>query len=119
MNPGRYFMPNMANPMMMSNAYGLTNGARGLGRLIQGVKSFDWGKLLNGAGKTLNVVNQTIPIIKQAKPVVNNVKKMVKIVRALGNETNATHTTNSVNNKDNYVVKEKETDNSNYPNFFI
>lgn len=128
MNPGRYFMPNMAmNQMAFGNNYGLSRGLGSLERIVQSVKSFNWGKLLNGANKTLNVMNQTIPLIRQAKPMVNNVKSMFKIVRAFGSETvikQSTKISNPVDNRHNTLenrtfTNKKEANDDNYPNFFI
>ena len=93
MNPGRYFMPNMAGmgmraaPMMgsvMGNAPVMAAGGRGVGlfgRIGSALRSFNFSGLLSGANKTLNVVNQTIPLIRQAKPMVNNMKSMFKLAK--------------------------------------
>ena len=148
MNPGRYFMPNMAGmgmraaPMMgsvMGNAPVMAAGGRGVGlfgRIGSALRSFNFSGLLSGANKTLNVVNQTIPLIRQAKPMVNNMKSMFKLAKAFGSETvsKRENNNNSVNNSrgnitnsknaidTNKIVAEKSTvkdANNNYPNFFI
>ena len=120
MNPGRYFMPsNPFNQTMLGNPYGIMRNGNIFRRLIDGARSFDWSKLLNGTSKTLNVVNQAIPIVKQAKPMVGNVKSMIKLARAFGSETEKKHSKSIIS--DTHMEKEilkKEADN-NYPNFFI
>ena len=124
MNPGRYFMPNMVmNPMIAGNSYGLSRGIGSFGKIINGIKNFDWSKLLTGANKTLNVMNQTIPLIRQAKPMINNAKSMFKIVRALGSEMKTGNTRSMPKSyslvRDNSITKEEANKNDNYPNFFI
>ena len=125
MNPGRFFMPNMAmNPIMMRNAYGISRNVGIFDRMLQGIRSFNWSRLLNGANKTLNVMNQTIPLIKQAGPMVNNVKSMVKLARAFGSETtknNKFDHSNKRANNDNVIksIQKKEVIDNNYPNFFV
>ena len=117
MNPSRYFMPNMVINPMMQNSYGLSS----LSRMIQGIKSFNWGKLLSGANKTLNVVNQTILLMKQATPMIGNVKKMVKLARAFGNETNYQKNTVTSNKYQNSINNDRHSkpDNNDYPTFFV
>ena len=109
MNYGRYFMPGM-NPYF----YGNPRGIGFIGRAINGIKSFNWKGLLNGANKTLNVVNQTIPLVRQAKPMFNNMRSMIKLAKSFGKET-------SINRyvSDNKTGQKKEVRNDNYPNFFI
>lgn len=125
MNPGRFYMPNVANmgmrmapmngAMMNSGMMGgpMMRGAmssvpRGMGffsRIGNSLKSFNFGGLLSGANKTLNVVNQTIPLIRQAKPMVNNMKSMFRLAKAFGNETTSHKTVinrNSNNNNNNF-----------------
>ena len=130
MNPGRYFVPNMAiNPMMIRSGYTATRGMGLFGRLTQGLRSFNWTKLLNGANRTLNVMNQTIPLIRQAKPMVGNVKNMLHLAKAFKNETNnATmiknkkkQFTNNISNTNVSGINEKNSNNhaSNMPTFFI
>ncbi len=116
MNPSRYFMSNMAiNPMMIRNGYRLSGGMGLLERMTSGIKSFNWGKLLNGANKTLNVMNQTIPLIRQAQPVINNARNIFKIAKAFGKETTVSNTVNSVIKKD--LDASKNTNNN--PIFFV
>lgn len=115
MNPGRYFMPNMAGmgmraaPMMgsvMGNAPVMAAGGRGVGlfgRIGSALRSFNFSGLLSGANKTLNVVNQTIPLIRQAKPMVNNMKSMFKLAKAFGSETVSKRENNNNNNNNNSV----------------
>lgn len=131
MNPGRYFVPNMAiNPMMVRNGYGLTHGTGLFTKIMRGIRSFNWSGLLSGANKTLNVMNQTIPLIREAKPMVGNVKNMIKLARAFGSETNKGQTINSTNyrlqqsqkssNNINHPHKSNHnTTNNDYPTFFV
>ena len=127
MNPSGYFMPNMAmNRLMTRNVYGLSGGIGSLDKIIQGIKNFNWSKLLNGASKTLNVMNQTIPLVRQAGPVINNAKNMFKIVKAFGNETRNKQIINknvlSERQKSlqaTKTIKNSETISNNFPNFFI
>lgn len=144
MNPGRFYMPGymgMANnytaPMFrMANAT-----PRGIGlfsRITNGIRSVNWGNLLNNANKTLNVVNQTIPLVRQAGPMVNNMKSMLRIAKAFGRETGRNNNRNINNNykNDNVIndsskstinnsynnensIQKKEVSDDNYPNFFI
>ncbi len=120
MDPRRYFIPNMSiNPNMLRNGYGLTRNSNFFNRILSRIRSFNWDKLLTGTSKTLNVVNQAIPVVKQAKPMVGNVKKIIKLTKAFGAET----TKSQVRDKNEHVlIKEdviKNTNNNNYPNFFI
>jgi len=109
MNPNRFFYPgyigtinNMipVNPMMsltnnvlrnpiskLSNTSGMLRNPSFFNRLTNGIRSVNWGGLLNNANKTLNVVNQTIPLVRQAGPMVNNMKNMVRIAKIFGDET--------------------------------
>lgn len=140
MNPERFFMPNymgIRNIPISRNYTGLINSAsRGTGlfsRIANGIRSVNWGGLLNNANKTLNVVNQAIPLVRQAGPMVNNFKSMMKIARAFGSETNVNRgninnnyntTLNNVNNNSNLItndeiIQKKEIQNDNAPNFFV
>lgn len=149
MNPGRFYMPGMgvgnnfmASPMLRA----ASSAPRGLGlfsRITNGIRSVNWGGLLNNANKTLNVVNQAIPLVRQAGPMVNNMKSMLKIAKAFGSETTSprgrsNHLGNQANgmvnnsrvaspainkseenyNKEN-VIEKKEVYEDNYPNFFV
>ena len=131
MNPGRYFMPRMAiNPMVIRNGYSAARGMGLLGRITQGLRSFNWSRLLSGANKTLNVMNQTIPLVRQAKPMVNNVKNMLNLAKAFKNETdnNNSHSNGNINDtiidnrsKNGLTKKMTNTDkkNNDMPTFFI
>ena len=138
MNPGRFFMPNYMGirniPFNAINPSVVTSITRSPGlfsRITSGIRSVNWGGLLNNANKTLNVVNQALPLVRQAGPMVNNFKSMMKVARAFGSETmvnrntmNNTYNTNKNLNiegniaKDNPIQK-KEIQNDNSPNFFI
>ncbi len=123
MNPGRFFIPNMAmNPMMMRNAYMAPRSAGLLSRITGGLRSFNWSKLLNGANKTLNVMNQTIPLIRQTKPMIGNVKSMLQLAKAFRSETNNNYSINR-GTTPNRQYSNKGNNNGNhdedYPTFFI
>ena len=154
MNPGRFYMPQyigignnmlrngMRMPVPMAK---ITNSvSRGTGlfsKITSGIRSVNWGGLLNNANKTLNVVNQTIPLVRQAGPMVNNMKSMLRIAKAFGNETankipknnlpinnqhknnftkidnnsnNINHNTNNTKN-----IEKKEEQQNNIPVFFV
>ena len=119
MNPNRFFMPGYmgmnnnlmaARPMMRmvngvtGNPTGkitnLSSTARGAGlfsKITGGIRSINWGGLLNNANKTLNVMNQAIPLVRQAGPMVSNMRSMVKIAKVFGNETNNSRSNNKSN----------------------
>ena len=146
MNPGRFYIPgymgianNYTSPMFRM-ASTTPRGIGLFGRITNGIRSVNWGNLLNNANKTLNVVNQTIPLVRQAGPMVNNMKSMLKIAKAFGRETgrnnsisrntnnnykdnntaknNTNNISNNSYNNENLVQKKEVTDN-NYLNFFI
>ena len=154
MNPNRFFLPprymGMPNNMMTfspmmritNNPIGRTVNIGNIGRsgglfskITSGIRSVNWGGLLNNANKTLNVVNQTIPLVRQAGPMVNNMKNMLRIAKVFNSETNNNNNNNNmVNNiKDNQrlnndymsnneninLIQKKEVQNNNNPNFFI
>lgn len=153
MNPGRFYIPqymnsgfrttmfpitNLRNNAIISPMINLPNNIpKNIGifsKITNGIRTFNWSGLLNGANKTLNVVNQTIPLVRQAGPMVNNMKNMLRIAKAFGNETTInqrkskqTNINNTVinsnkstnyHNTENYPQK-KEAIDDNYPNFFI
>lgn len=127
MYPGRYFMPNMTiNPLMIRNGYVANRGIGLFGRMVQGLRSFNWTRLLNGTSKTLNVMNQTIPLIRQAKPMVGNVKNMLHLAKVFRNETSNNNYDNkkyynkkAMENVKNNVVNDINNSNSNFPIFFV
>ncbi len=109
MYPGRYFIPNY-----IPN-YGIPIRTGLFQRLFNGIRSVNWGGLLNNANKTLNVVNQTIPLVRQAGPMFNNLKSMLKVAKAFKNETNKTQIT-EVKKEENIL---SNTSNYNSPNYFL
>ena len=131
MNPGRFFLPNMANQFgpVVRASYSPSRGIGFFSRMINSIRRFNWNGILNGANKTLNVVNQTIPLVRQAGPMVNNMKNMFRLAKAFGNETTTKKLQNNVvrdlkNHKDinaqnDSAILKKEVMNDNYPNFFI
>ena len=105
MNPGRFYMPGymgMRNLPMSSSMLGMANTApRSAGlfsRITSGIRSINWGGLLNNANKTLNVVNQAIPLVRQAGPMFSNMRSMLRIAKAFGSETNGINNINARNN---------------------
>lgn len=129
MNPGIFFMPNMntmsymrpgINSFIGGNVI-MPRSANMFGKIVHGIKSFNWRGLLNGANKTLNVMNQAIPLIKQAKPMVGNVKSMIQLARAFGKETRNETYNKKVNTSINSTVKidKQESINNEMPTFFV
>ena len=143
MNPGRFYIPpymGIGNNMI-SNGIRATgpmirmanNTSRGMGifsKITSGIRSVNWGGLLNNANKTLNVVNQTIPLVRQVGPMVNNMKSMLRVARAFGNETivnknnnnianNISNNESSIINSSNQIEQKKEVIDNNTLNFFI
>ena len=135
MNPSRFFMPRMmgsAMRPMINSSFLPIRGNMGLfSKITNSLRAFNWSGLLNGANKTLNVVNQTIPLVRQAGPMLNNMKSIIRVAKAFGNETTAKNSNinlsktvsddkkiiNEINS--NYILQKKETQNINYPSFFI
>ena len=76
-----------------------------LSRLIpglSGIKSINWGGLINNTSKTLGIINQTIPLVKQVGPVVNNMKSMIRVASLFKDETD-------INKKTNYYQPQNNT----------
>ena len=131
MNSGRYFIPNMmVNPIMIRNGYTASRGMGLFNRIAQGLRSFNWNRLLSGANKTLNVMNQTIPLVRQAKPMVSNVKNMLNLAKAFRSETSSNilkgnyMVNRNITKKNNDIIISKNKvniakDNSDMPTFFI
>lgn len=149
MNPERFYIPGymgMGNNMISARPMlkMASSAPRGIGlfsRITNGIRSVNWGGLLNNANKTLNVMNQAIPLVRQAGPMVNNMRSMLKIAKVFGSETTSGNRTNNsvnekqitnnnlINNSNNNTIqnnissdltyKEKEDQNINVPNFFI
>ena len=105
----------MNNPMYYNNFYPYQNIfpenkgllKRGLG--FMGLRSINWGNVLNNTQKTLNVINQAIPVYYQIKPIWGNAKTIFRMASALKDETR---------NTNNEKAQEKNT-NSNEPVFFL
>lgn len=132
----------MANAPMTGSMLRMANATpKGMGlfsRITNGIRSINWGGLLNNANKTLDVVNQAIPLVRQAGPMFNNMRSMLKIAKAFGSETTGTKVSNTNNGQitnnnhnsnvnhdtsDNYsydnLLQKKEESDSNVPSFFI
>ena len=61
-----------------------------LGTSLSGIKSINWGGLINNTSKTLGIINQTIPIVKQVGPMVNNMRSMIQVASLFKDETDRT-----------------------------
>ena len=99
------FNPNFVNPNLIRGTTAAFNGARGLatsgitstarktGLLskltggLSGIKTINWGGLINNTSKTLGVINQTIPLVRQVGPMVTNMKSMIKVASLFKDET--------------------------------
>lgn len=97
--------PNIVNPNLVRGAGAAFNGARGLatsgitstagktGLLskltsgLSGIKTINWGGLINNTSKTLGIINQTIPLVRQVGPMVTNMKSMIKVASLFKDET--------------------------------
>lgn len=99
---------------------------------FSGIKSINWGGLINNTSKTLGIINQSIPLVKQVGPMVNNMKSMVRLASLFKDETdpispkNIPPTTNITNNppktnptKKEITSKTNEETNHDAPTFFI
>ena len=132
MNPGRFFIPNMnATPFMpfsvspvMGSKMAIPQGTNIFRRIMDGLKSVNWSKMLGGANKTLNVMNQTIPLIRQAKPMIGNVKSMFQLARAFSKETGKeiyrhNNNKNGLNINNDVKLDKQININNELPTFFI
>lgn len=97
-----------------------------LGTGLSGIKTINWGNLINNTSKTLGVINQTIPLVRQVGPMVNNMRSMFKIASVFKDETDIPQTNISSQNnlespKNNFPQKPtiKKEDSSESPVFFI
>ena len=109
------------NPMYYNNFFPYQNsleaGAgsflkRGLG--FAGLKSINWGNLLNNTQKTLNVINQAIPVYYQVKPIWSNAKTMFRMVSALKDDSDTKN-----NNPNTNTIKKEPSNNDDGPVFFL
>ncbi len=93
--------------------------ARGL-NFTRGIRSINWGGLLDGAQKTLGVINQAIPIVYQVKPIINNAKTMFRIANVINTPdpppTTNLNNTQNISNNTNVSAKNSE---PNTPIFYI
>lgn len=135
-------MPMMNSTTMMGGPVrrGLLSslfGGRGTAGLSQGIKTFNFGNILNNTSKALGVVREAIPIVKEVGPMFGNMKQILKIASVFKDETDITtniRNNNSVNNTiktntNTTTQKEKDTNiisttintrtNNNEPNFFL
>ena len=127
---------------MATNA--LATGTRSTGLLsklgtgLSGIKSINWGGLINNTSKTLGIINQTIPLVRQVGPVVNNMRSMIKVASIFKDETdtkprninqqsttnntntrNTTSTTTTTLSKTNQRYNTNKQDYNESPTFFI
>lgn len=83
-------LPNIARNAATSSLAGATKSAglfSRLGSTLSGIKSINWGGLINNTSKTLGIINQTIPIVRQVGPMVNNMRSMFKVASIFKSET--------------------------------
>lgn len=137
MNPGRFYVPRVGmgiRPVFGSN-YLPSRGIGFFSNIRNSIRGINFSGILSGANKTLNVVNQTIPLIRQARPMFNNMRSMFQLAKAFGSETNTSKKVNTNNIRNNFninedkntnskldntnLIQKKETQNNNYPSFFI
>ena len=106
-----FYIPGYNQAMMAPNlirgipsASTLTNTARAastgglfqrLGTSLSGLKTINWGGLINNTSKTLGIINQTIPIVRQVGPMVNNMKQMMRVASLFKDETDITNQRNN------------------------
>lgn len=92
-------------------------GANTTGRLLSrlgtgfsGIKSINWGGLINNTSKTLGIINQTIPIVRQVGPMVNNMRSMLRVASLFKDETDVKiPKTNNINATNNYITNNNNT----------
>jgi len=81
-----------------------------LGAGFSGIKSINWGGLINNTSKTLGIINQTIPIVRQVGPMVNNMRSMLRVASLFKDETDIKiPTTNNINTTNNYIPNNTNT----------
>ena len=147
MNPGRFYIPggmglgpgmvgNMARTVplarMASSApiAGMASSVpKSMGlfsKITSGIRSVNWGGLLNNANKTLNVVNQTIPLVRQAGPMFNNNfngntnnRENISNKTSIGNNSNINNSNNIIDMSENIDLQKKEVVSDSAPNFFV
>lgn len=76
---------NYYNPYYMMMPYGNTMAQMpaktGLfSNLFGGIKSINWGNIINNTQRALGLVNQAIPVIKQVTPIAKNAKTMFRVM---------------------------------------
>ena len=138
------FTPSMLNPNLIrtpaiinnaTRSAAVLNGAKSggllskLGSSLTGIKSINWGGLINNTSKTLGIINQTIPLVKQVGPIFTNMKSMLRVASLFNDATNT-----NINYNNNISIKEQNdnlnlekysktdyniTTNDNSPTFFI
>ena len=132
--PGNY-IPNMAVRGIGRNIIPMNQAIRAglferLGNAIKGIKSLNWGGLINNTSKTLGIINQTIPLVKQVGPMVGNMRSMLKIASIFKDETDPVTNKrpvknhNQTNQNSNHITNNQKNNNSEQiedysPNFFI
>ena len=101
---------------------------------LSGIKSINWGGLINNTSKTLGIINQSIPLVKQVGPMVTNMKSMIKVASLFKDESyipqtnqrnkpqyqttpTTTKQTNPSTNTNNKSIQKEESTES--PTFFI
>lgn len=79
-----------------------------LGAGFSGIKSINWGGLINNTSKTLGIINQTIPIVRQVGPMVNNMRSMLRVASLFKDETDIKVSANN-NTTNNYIPNNNNT----------
>ena len=131
-NLTRGLTSNLARNATASSLIGATKSPGLFSRLsstISGIKTINWGGLINNTSKTLGIINQTIPIVRQVGPMVNNMRSMFKVASLFKEETtpsiniNKTTTTNKTPTKTNpqqlTTSPQKKEEYTESPTFFL
>lgn len=98
---------NMARaPLNIARTASAARGGAGLfsklGGAFSGLKSINWGGLINNTSRTLGIINQAIPLVRQVGPMMNNMKSMLRVASVFKDETDTKPTkqknTTNINN---------------------
>lgn len=129
-NPQVIQAPRSGN--FLSSLFGLGGRNPNAGGLLSGVRSINFGNILNNTSKALGVVRDAIPIVKEVGPMMNNMKSMLKIASIFKDETDTNNNTNITSNNiektQDIEVNKNDTSitstttnkiNNNEPNFFL
>lgn len=116
-------VPNVANTLTNTTRIANTGGLFSkLGSSLTGIKTINWGGLINNTSKTLGIINQTIPLVRQVGPMINNMKSMLRVASLFKDETDYQKTNqtpkNIISNPTNNTIKKANniTNNTNIKN---